>query len=275
MGWVSAHPFLESDMKRIFLVLLVCSTSYGALVAHWKLDENAASATVSDETGNHDGTYKDGSGNINTSTGASTGHIDGALDFDGGDEYVDVTDHADFTPALSAFSISAWCYMDSVTNFYIASKGTYNTNGEWVFYSGASDTLIFLLMDEDADNCYIGRTYSTGITAYEGTWIHVVATYDGGTTSAAAKIYLNGARVDNANAENLPVAFLSVRDGNANVYVGRYTTVYGNGRIDDLRIYSEELAQSQIDALYRGTATGHRIRYRDGYRYTYRNRYNY
>lgn len=264
-------------MKRILLLLLLCSNlSYGALIAHWKMDDNAASEVVTDETGNHDGAYQDTSGNLNTSTGASTGHIDGALDLDGTDEYILVTDHADFSPTIGlSFSITAWCYMDDATNFYIATKGVYNTNGEWVLYSGASDTLIFLIMDEDADDCYIGRTYSSAITSYQGEWIHVVGTYDGNPTSAAAKIYLNSTRVDNADAEATAVAFLSVRNGNGNVHIGRYTSVYGNGLIDDVRIYSTELTQSEITTLYKGVATGMRVRYTNGYRYVYRNRYNY
>lgn len=94
-------------MKKLLMVLLlaifvVAVTVYGVggrdrysriiktnAIAHWKMNDNAASATVTDETGNYNGTYKDSSGNILTSTGASAGKILGALAFDG-DEWVDI-----------------------------------------------------------------------------------------------------------------------------------------------------------------------------------------
>jgi len=83
------------------------------VVAHWKMNDNAASATVVDETGNYNGTYKNKDGNLNTSTGASTGMVGGALSFDGPqadggtDEYIDTEDPFEST-FQGSFSISVW-----------------------------------------------------------------------------------------------------------------------------------------------------------------------
>ena len=62
-----------------------------ALVVHYKMDDNAGSATVIDTVGTQDGTYKDGGGNLDTDTGSVIGRVGGALDFDGTDERVEIT----------------------------------------------------------------------------------------------------------------------------------------------------------------------------------------
>ena len=87
------------------------------LIAHYKMNDNLATAVVVDETGNHNGEYQLNSVAQNTSTGASTGKINGALDFVGGTgsgEHIEIADHVDFSPGNAVagsgtpFSISIW-----------------------------------------------------------------------------------------------------------------------------------------------------------------------
>ena len=96
------------------------SNNAQACVGHYKLDDNAASTAVVDDTGTKNGVYKDGIGAVNTSTGASTGVINGAIDFDT-DEWVDV---AGLGQTIK--TIVMWCNPDAinVTGTLIDLNGT-------------------------------------------------------------------------------------------------------------------------------------------------------
>lgn len=220
------------------------------IIAHWKLNDNAASATVIDNIGNHNGTYKDGGGNLNTSTGASTGRINGALDFDGTDEYVEITDHADFTPALTPFSISSWVFMHDATNFRIASKGVFGVDGEWSLRLTSSDFFGFLLADESVDNCHIGSQATGALTSYENQWIHLVGTYDGGILSSGIKLYVNGNLAASAANESNAGSFVSVENLTHAVWIGRSGTGFADGLIDNVMIFDKALTVDDVKILY-------------------------
>ncbi len=173
------------------------------------------------------------------------------VDLDGDSDYIEVADHADFTPALTPFSISAWVYMHDVMNFYIASKGVYNTDGEWGLYFDSSDRPMFEFFDESVVDCYIARYHNSAYTAYKNQWIHIVATYDGGILATGIKIYINGLRVDDTSDTN--ETFVAVENLNHAVWIGYDGTNYANGLIDDVRIYTTERNTTQIRDFYEQT----------------------
>lgn len=174
------------------------------------------------------------------------------VDFDGDSDYIEVADSADFTPAGTAISISAWCYMDDATSFVIASKGVYNSDdGEWGLRTGAGDKISFRVIDESVPS-RIGRLYDTAITTpCQGKWSHWVATYNGGTVSATSvRLYLNGLRVDDVDSETDASNFVEVEDGAHAVWIGRYEDTYANGKIDDVLIYTKVLTAVQVKDIY-------------------------
>lgn len=194
-----------------------------------------------------------GRGHHGTLTGGATwatGKFGRAVDFDGTGGHIVIPDHDDFTPALTPFSVSAWVCMHDASSFHIVSKGVLNTNGEWLFQVDTDDLLRVYFMDESVATCFIGRVYNTALTGYENSRIQVVITYDGGTLSSGVKIYLNGARVDDANNENAATSFVSVENLTGPVWVGRYSTFYANGVIDNVMIWRRVLTQSDINRLY-------------------------
>lgn len=225
-----------------------------SLIAHYKMNDDAATAVVVDATSDHNGTYKDAGGDLNTDTGASTGKINGALDFDGTDECIEIADHDDFTPALTPFSISAWVYMHDATSFPIATKGVYNTDGEWRFEVISNDKVRFVCFDESVAFCRIGRLYNTILTPYENSWIHLIGTYDGGILATGLKLYLNGLRVDDSSVETNPASFVSVENLNHDVWVGRYLNSFANGLIDNVMFFNKELTPLEVKYLYNGGA---------------------
>ena len=219
-------------------------------IARWSMDDNAASAVVVDDIGSHNGTYKDGSGNINTSTGSVPGRINRALDFDG-DEYVEVVDHADFSPILTPFSISAWVYMRDASYFILVDKGTGSDDNEYGFFMNYSKQLHFTISDENTANCYIARRYEASLASYENQWIHVVGTYDGGILASGIHLYLNGVLLDAKDISNNEGSFVKVRAGGCNLMIGGNPgiTEYANGLIDNLIIHDNELTARQARKL--------------------------
>lgn len=217
-------------------------------VAHWAMNDNAATATVADSVGSHNGTYKDGDGDVNTDTGSVTGKINGALDFDG-DEYVEVADHNDFSfgdgTDDSPFGISAWIYMDDAADFPIVSKIATN-NYEYALYVNTSKLQCFISkLDVSA---YQGRKYNTALST--GQWYHIVMTYDGrggATAHDGIKLYVDAAKKDDTD-DNFGT-YGAMDNGTAAVGIGR-SEVYANGKIDNVMIFNKELSQAEISALY-------------------------
>lgn len=176
-------------------------------------------------------------------------------DLDGDSDYIEVADHADFSPILTPFSISAWVYMHDATSFVIAEKGGYNTHGEWLFWLNADDKIQFRQFDESVDNCYIGRKYGTALTSYENYWIHLLVTSDGGLLSSGIIIYFNGGKIDDANQQLNQGSFEGVENLGHAVWIGRSITAgkYANGLIDETIIYKKELSATEVRSIYEVT----------------------
>lgn len=205
---------------------------------------------IEDSSGNdHDGLAQQDSDAISVA-----GVVKTALEFNGSSDYIIVSDHDDFTPALTPFSISEWVNMDDATNFILASKGVFNTDGEWELFISTDDKLYIRFMDESVADCRIGRSTSGTLTSYQNQWINIVMTYDGGTVNSGIKLYLNGVRVDDQDWDLNPGSFVAVENLAHDVWIGRYSTVYGNGTIDNVYFFAAELTQDEVNILYNGGA---------------------
>ncbi len=220
---------------------------YGSPFAHYKCNDNAADTTVLDSLVIYNGTYKSVGGNANTADHSVVGKFNNALDFVGDDDYIEVADNAAFTPAGTPFSISAVVYAEA-NNFVVVSKGVYNTDGEWVLRSGAGPgNLYFRVLDESVADCYIGRA---GSALTQDVWKYIVVTYNGGTTSASCKIYMNGVQVDVSDSESNAGSFVAVENLGGNVHIAREDAAYSNGKIDNVMFFDRELTSAQVKRLY-------------------------
>ena len=219
-------------------------------IAHYKMNDIAATDVILDAAGSHNGAVKDVGGTATSAFHSVQGRNSLAQDLDGGDDYIEIADHADFTPALTPFSISAWVYMHAATNFPIVSKGVLDTDGEWYFFVGATGKVALRVFDESVNNCYLGRQYSVALTPYQNQWIHLVSTYNGGTDSAAVRLYLNGRRVDDGYSRANAVSFNSVQASGHAVWISRYNAVYGNGFVDNVMFFSMVLTATEVKKLY-------------------------
>ena len=172
-------------------------------------------------------------------------------------EYIQIDDSDVFTFGNSSgdspFSIETWVKMEDATSFPIISKGFYNTDFEWLLWTYSDDKLRFALGDESVSNCYIGRGYNTALTSLEGTWIHIVATYNASGASSGVKLYLNGdsTAVDDINDQSNEGSYVSMENLASPVYIGKYGTTYAKGLIDEVRIYNKVLSSTEISKNYK------------------------
>ena len=189
-------------------------------------------------------------------TVANYGEVYGgnAVSFDGTNDYIDIADNDSLSfgdgSNDSAFSISAWINMDDATNFPIVMKGVYNSDAEWHLWTQGNDNLYIVLYDESVSNTFEGANTSA-ITAYEGKWTHITATYDGtGGTSAnnGLKIYING------SSQSLTLigsgTYVAMENLGANVEIGRTGSTYADGKINNVKIFNTALTQDQVRELY-------------------------
>lgn len=170
--------------------------------------------------------------------GALSGDVDGALDFDGSNDCIQVPYRASLNQ--QAFSVAGWIYRDVDTGsleLVIDSRSSLNVG--WNVFMLSGDKLSFRI-----GNGSTGIAADTTTTIATGTWYHFVGTYDG----ANAKIYLNGA----LEATSAPVTISPNLSFPTTIGKQSYTTgSLWNGKIDEPAYWGGTvLDASQILAMY-------------------------
>ena len=220
-----------------------------SLVAHWKLDENNRSTAGDSSVNSHDGMLYDGP--IWQSSG---GRLEGALQFDGVDDYVLVSGYKGIVGSSSR-TVCAWIKVDSADDVFraIVSWGNDTAGGSWLF------TL---------DHSGYGHPGSLRLVAAWGTitgvrdlrdgeWHHVAAVLedDGSANVSEVLFYIDGL-LEEINISN-PVA-INTGDTSGGVAANdvRIGAMYRagsqmcfKGLIDDVRIYDRALGVDEIDKL--------------------------
>jgi hypothetical protein len=227
---------------------------YG-LVGYWGFEESTGQTAYDASLYSNDGTLggstsaessdpKWKSGIRPLSGGVSGG---GALQFDGVDDYVDVSRDATLEP--QEFTLEAWVYLTqtSAYNIIFAKDHTAHTG---IFYSyhlrTTSDGMEFLWND---GSIYQVLDYSGGaLPTYK--WVHIVATYKSG----AQAIYKNGNVMLTGNRSDT----ITYSDTNLLIGKARNFGAWMHGLIDEVRIYNRALSAAEIRYHYnRGGPVAH------------------
>lgn len=177
------------------------------------------------------------------------GKNNGAMEFDGYDDYVDFGDNG-MLDGMSEGTVCAWLFYDYTT---VTSDGVlvskYESGNEgWLFwvdddggYSGRIDTVAFMA-DPGSVN---GRVEGTAGLVTPLTWDHYCGVFKGGEY---IRLYKN----TELNMEN-NTSVVSVFDTSA--YPLRLGNIYNNnrnleGKLDDVKIWSYALSQDEIEQVY-------------------------
>jgi len=201
------------------------SFSTGSLVAHWKLDEGSGE-TASDSSGNgYDGT-------LVGDTAWIAGQIEGALVFDGNEDFVDIADSNDLN-IVNQITVAAWIKVDAFDKAWQAVVG--KGDRSWRLQRNAGNTgLEFACSGLLVPGNRWGSIYGT-VDVNDGQWHHATGVYDGEQLS----LYIDGKLDVSAKAVGkIRVNDKAVLIGENSEKRGRYWT----GAIDDVRIYSYGLS---------------------------------
>jgi hypothetical protein len=197
------------------------------LVLWLKLDESSGS-TAADSSGNgNDGTLT----NMNPLQDWVTGHLGNALDFDGGNDYVDCGsgETLDITDDIT---IALWVNARSFSYPDLVTKGDYT-----MAYS------LWLRESQTARFAINADYFTTTSTLSADTWHHIAATRYGNTR----KIYIDGMEdVSDSYSSAIATTALPLTITSSDYPL--------NGLIDDVRIYDRGLSDVEVARLYCGTS---------------------
>ncbi len=227
-------------MYKLLLLLLTIGLLpiYGAtLVGYWDFEEGSGT-TAKDRTGN-------GLNGTISNAAYTAGRVGSyALNFNGSNSFVEVLNSALLVP--STISISLWFKASSsqVTHADLLDKG--HGSGSTPYYGG-------YVFQYDGDGSSISTIYgngsnfygaSTGMNDKDNQWHHLVAVLGASEIS----VYQDGFLISKTAGAGPLV------QNDANLYFGRHRTVgrYFNGALDDIRIYSGALTQTEVSTLATG-----------------------
>jgi hypothetical protein len=223
------------------------------LTAHWTMDD-IVGTLLNEESDTHDGTL------VNGPTQDSGDKIRGtaSLGFVAADsEYVTVPDHNAFTlQSAEARTISFFFKADNTGNFrFLFQKGDgYTANGEWNIYHYQDRLYAAVLRGSDG---YDLNRFRSGLVLSDATWLHAVVTFvnnkryaDGGDI----KIWIEKVESGVLHGSGIGSYVDQATDLHFGFGKSQYwsTTAYYDGNIDDVRFYTGELTQAEINYLYDG-----------------------
>ena len=199
----------------------------------WKFDETSGS-TAADSSGNsRDGTLV----NMENADWVA-GKYGNALEFDGVDEYVEITGYKGVIGSASR-TVAAW--IKTSTTGEIISWGMTGQGEKWIFRvqddNGTAGTI----------RLEVGGGYVVGSTDLrDGGWHHVAAVLGGASADVLdVQLYVNGSpEIISASLGPKQVNTTSGADVKIGVFTG--SDRYFTGQIDDVRIYSRGLSAAEI-----------------------------
>ena len=206
-----------------------------SLVGHWGMDDNAANTIVVDNSGSGN----NGTAQRNTQNMHTTGVVNGAFNFNGTSDYIDLRDIS-FPSGSSPRSVSFWINdVASTNNHYIFFYGKTSVNNR--FCIGIDN-----VRDKKLKVIAYGNDWDTGYILPTGVWKHVAFTFDGSTV----KLYIDGSFV----ASTITTYDTVLVD---KAYIGCHEDIiaFFEGMLDDLAVFDTALSEGEIEALYVGEAT--------------------
>ena len=212
------------------LVLGFVSNASAELAGHWRFDEGSGTTANDQSSNGNDGTL------INNPTWA-IGINNGALQFDGIDDYVNCGNDPSLN-VTEAVTIAAWVKLNSVPPaFSVLIAGKYGAYWlEW------RDTKVLSL------SMYINGTYNGSgptLDLADGDWHHIALTYDG----TNKKGYYDKEEVfSEAASGTIDVSGNNFLVGEGHPASNSYNGC-PDGLIDDVQVYDRALTQEEIQLM--------------------------
>ncbi|MDH3643251.1 MAG: LamG domain-containing protein, partial [Gammaproteobacteria bacterium] len=221
-------------------------------IAHWKLDDGTGLTAV-DSEGGHDGTLTSGPAWV-------AGQLGDALDFDGADDYVDLTSDAELDDVfVGGATAMAWIEPASWGNngygrIFDKSTSPSATGDGWA-----------IRLNKDNGGLNFGQGFTGGRGWWRfaessinfNTWHHVALAYDASSTANDPTVYLDGSPVAVTRVDTPSGDIRS--DASINLHLGNHASsaaTFFDGKIDDARIYDRILDATEIADIAAGGGGG-------------------
>lgn len=175
-----------------------------------------------DSTGNSN----DGSGNGGVTAGDATGQLGSATNFDGSDDYIDLSSLSSFDDKKT---VSSWVNFDTVPSgdaVFVHSRDTDNDRDDFILYYNDGTELKGILTDSNGD--VYETTYSW--TPNTGQWYYITL-----VGNSDIELFLDGSSVASSSSTIYNNTSFNAPDG---LTIGSHATIkdYFDGSIDETRI---------------------------------------
>ncbi|MHC4571859.1 MAG: LamG domain-containing protein [Planctomycetota bacterium] len=203
------------------------------LVSSWKFDEGGGTMAYDWAGGNN--------GTLNGDPNWTVGQIDGALSFDGVDDYVNCGNDNSLA-ITNNLTIAGWVKRASGggSTEIIVSKYDGGQLSYRIFFRSTDVIRWWLSTDGTTDNrAFVDST----ITITDTNWHFIAATFESGTL----KIYIDG--IDKTGPQTGSIS--SIKATTEPLFIGQENSgSYFEGTTDDVRIYDRVLSAGEIWQLY-------------------------
>jgi hypothetical protein len=225
----------------------------GAPVAWYKMNENTGT-TVGNWSKNSNGAFVGNNSSLGSGSSAptwATGKFEYALDFDGIDDYTNLSDPSDGSLDFADgqdFSIMFWAKIPNraEADTIIAKKISNSLAAQGYLIHIFADETIGLFTSDTAQH----NLTSTNTSLPIDTWTHVTMVYDDDT---AVRFYFNGVNmaVTNSNTGDYTTDYAQIDSlaNNAEFRIGAESgtaELFLDGTIDDVKIFNYALTAAQI-----------------------------
>ncbi len=215
---------------------------------YWRLGENGVWPYVIDEGISRANIELVNMDSVNLSTNVPRGesrNSSKSLVFGGTDEYVTMGNVLSFDFS-DTFSISCWFKTTSSSDEFILSKRTATFQGYDLYIFGGGGSVRFECLQDGSNNISVDT--QSGLN--DGSWHHLVATYDGTASSSGMTLYVDGVVVTTNAADNgTPSAMTNTDSFNFGTRTDGGSNFY-TGALDEVVVYDVELAASDVSDLY-------------------------
>jgi len=214
----------------LVLVLSVVTNSPADLMARFGFDEGSGNVA-------HDTSGNGNDGTLNGEPTWTAGIVGGALEFDGTDDYVELT-----RVVQDDFTLMAWIRTDT-PGINLGSQGYQGSGLIWSDVAGVANDFILAVLGTKLSffcgNPDVSVNSDQDVTT--GEWVHVAATRS--AQELQIGIYIDGQQENIiAHGNSSPLNALDTMAIGGNVLDSRYYT----GLIDDVQIYDNVLVQAEI-----------------------------
>ncbi|MEM1182252.1 MAG: FG-GAP-like repeat-containing protein [Acidobacteriota bacterium] len=211
--------------------------------AWYPLDETSGNI-ANERVANNNGTH------VNSPSKLSNGQVDGALDFDGFNDYVRASDNWRLDFGTGDLTIEGWVRTTD-SNGVIVSKRAL-TGGKYVGYIFMVYNGRLLLQLGDSTSSW-ANYYSSSIPRLDdGAWHHVAVRVDR-NQSSGGRMYIDGAQVYSFNPTNRQGSL----SNSVNLELGRVgSSSYLDGTLDEITLYNRALSASQIQSIANAGTAG-------------------